>query len=118
MKKVGAFIFLVLVFMGCNDDQPENCSTFATVRDLTGLDGCGWVFELQDGTRLEPLRIFRCATPPVKEMTEDPLNDFEFIDGKKVMIDYDLVENGASICMVGPVVRITCISEPRTMAED
>jgi hypothetical protein len=30
------------------------CSTLATVHDLRGLDGCGFVFELADGKRLEP----------------------------------------------------------------
>lgn len=111
---------MVLGFAGCHDnDEPEVCSTSATVRDLTGLDGCGWVFELQDGTRLEPVIIIRCGTPPPsKEMTEDPLNSFEFVDGKKVFIDYELVENGVSICMVGPMVKITCLTEARVIALD
>ncbi|HEU5293127.1 MAG TPA: hypothetical protein VFU05_20920 [Cyclobacteriaceae bacterium] len=120
MKNAGILILMALVFAGCNEDyQPQNCSTPATVRDLTGLDGCGWVFELQDGTRLEPIRIFRCGTPPIsKEMTEDPLYNFEFVDYKKVLIDYELVENTASVCMTGPLVRITCLTEARVMAED
>ena len=120
MKRAAILILLVLGFAGCNDeDQPEGCSAPATVRDLNGLDGCGWVFELQDGTRLEPLLIFRCGTPPLpKEMTEDPLHNFEFVDGKAVLIDYELVENGVSVCMVGPVVRITCLSEPVVIAEN
>ena len=120
MKKVGILILMVLVFVQCDDDnQPDVCSTPATVRDLAGLDGCGWVFELQDGTRLEPLRIFRCGTPPLpKEMTEDPLNNFEFIDNKKVLINYEVVPNMTSACMVGTVVRITCISEARIISEN
>lgn len=119
MKKVGVFILIAIGFGGCNDSATNVCSTPAIVRDLTGLDGCGWVFELQDGTRLEPLMIFRCGTPPLaKEITEDPLYNFEFVDGKPVLIDYELVENGVSICMVGPVVRITCLSEPAVIAEN
>lgn len=120
MKNIGFLILMVLVLFGCDEDeQQENCLTPATVRNLTGLDGCGWVFELEDGTRLEPVRIFYCGTPPVpKDVTKDPLSDFEFIDGKKVFINYESVENAGSICMVGPVVRITCITEARVMAED
>jgi hypothetical protein len=120
MKNLGFLILMVLVLIGCDDDDlPEDCLTPATIRNLAGLDGCGWVFELQDGTRLEPLRVFYCGTPPLpKEMTEDPLDNFEFIDNKKVLINYELVENGASICMVGPVVKITCITEATVNAEN
>jgi hypothetical protein len=119
MKKVGIFVLMALGFVGCNENDPDVCSTPATVRDLTGLDGCGWVFELEDGTRLEPQLIFRCGTPPIpKEITEDPLYNFEFVDGKAVTIDYELVENGVSVCMVGPVVKIACLTERSVIAED
>ena len=90
------------------------CSTPATVRDLSGLDGCGFVFELSDGTRLEPVITGYCGTPPLsKEITENPLYDFAFADGKQVLISYTITE-GASICMVGTRVTITCISEVAT----
>lgn len=110
MKKAGILILLAFVLFRCDNDSAEDCSTRATVRDLTGLDGCGWVFELEDGTRLEPFWDqgfcgFR------ENIEDDPLNDFEFADGKPVTISYEIVENGVSICMVGPVVKITCISE-------
>jgi len=119
MRSACIFLFVITVFAQCESDSPEDCSTPATVRDLTGLDGCGWVFELEDGTRLEPFRVFRCGTPPLsKETTEDPLLDFEFVDGKRVFIDYEIVHqnwheraDSVSICMVGPMVRITCITE-------
>ena len=117
MKNTIAFIF-VLGLCGCSDDvlSPEslNCSTPATVRDLSGLDGCGYVFELNDGTRLEPVMMAYCGTPPLpKEITENPLYRFEFTDGKKVLISYT-VTDGVSICQVGPRVTITCISEVAT----
>lgn len=112
MKKIGFLVLMVLVLFGCDDDNDQEiCKTKATVRDLTGLDGCGWVFELEDGTKLEPLRFLYCGTPPLpKEITEDPLYGFEFVDGKQVLINYEPVEN-ASYCMVGPVVKITCLTE-------
>ena len=112
MKKV----WIVIVLLGttflfnCNSDS-ESCSTPATVRDLTRFDGCGFVFELENGQRLEPLRIFWCGTPPLpKEQMEDPLYNFEFVDGKKVLISYEETKS-PSICMVGPVVKITCLTE-------
>lgn len=120
MKKYFAFIALAAtsIFVSCDEgrevDAEPACEVRATVRDLTGLDGCGFVFELEDGTRLEPLRIGFCGTPPMpKDQTKDPLYGFEFVDGKTVKISYKLAENGGSICMVGPVVHITCLTEER-----
>lgn len=112
MKKLLFLILAGLVFVQCTDDEDSSCSTLATVRDLTGLDGCQFVFELEDGTRLEPIRsTMFCGTPPLpKEVTEDPLYNFEFVDGKRVKISYNLV-GSMSVCMVGPVVKITCIQE-------
>ena len=83
-----------------------------------GLDGCGYVFELADGTRLEPQMLGWCGTPPIsKEITENPLYNFEFVDGKKVKIAYEEIPEAASICMVGKVVKITCLEEIASVAE-
>ena len=118
MKRYFPFFILLslLLFSACDEEttSPKTCNpgTLATVKDLTGLDGCGFVFELTDGTRLEPMRLMYCGTPPLpKEVTEDPLYDFQFVDGKQVRISYDEIEDAASICMVGKIVRITCIEE-------
>jgi len=110
-----AFVMIVFMFSSCDEDGLRvSCDegVAATVRDLTGLDGCGFVFELEDGTRLEPNRIGYCGTGPLpKEITEDPLFDFEFIDGKRVIIGFEEVEGAAGICMVGPIVKVTCLQE-------
>jgi hypothetical protein len=115
MKKLALAVCTILLLSTCStqDELETKCSTPATVRDLTGLDGCGWVFELNDGTKLIPLIIGFCGTPPVsKEITENPLYDFEFINGKKVFIDYEPIHVGmVNACMVGETVKITCISE-------
>jgi hypothetical protein len=117
-------VFFILAFTAaaCSNEQVikrNNCGTLATVRDLRGLDGCGFVFELADGKKLEPLRVFYCGTPPIpKEQMQDPLINFEFVDGKQVKIGYELIEDQASICMVGPVVKITCIEEIATVTEN
>ena len=108
--------FSAIIFWSCEDDKISTVScdngVLATVRDLTGLDGCGFVFELTDGTRLEPMRLMYCGTPPLpKEVTEDPLYDFQFVDGKQVRLGYEEIQDAASICMVGKIVRITCIEE-------
>jgi hypothetical protein len=119
MKRlVISFLLLTIIFQTgfqCMDDFDENtraCSTPATVVDLRGLDGCGFVFELEDGSRLEPVITMWCGTPPVPEdQEEDPLKNFEWVAGKKVFIKYEIMQGMASICIVGETVKITCISE-------
>jgi hypothetical protein len=118
MTRLLAPIFFLFVLLSCDEDNIDSagCSTKATVRNLTGFDGCGYVFELEDGTRLEPVRVFYCGTPPLpKETMEDPLINFEFVDGKEVFISYEL-STSPSICMTGPTVKITCIREVVTTA--
>lgn len=114
-KSLLSVMLITMMFSACDENLMRvscNDGVRATVRDLTGLDGCGFVFELEDGTRLEPNRIGYCGTGPLpKEITEDPLFDFEFIDGKQVIIGFEEVDGMASICMVGPIVKITCLEE-------
>lgn len=118
MNKFLILLFILFTFSQCDDADNHACSTTATVKDLTGLDGCGFVFELEDGSRIEPVRLLFCGTPPLpKEITEDPLYGFEFVNGKQVKISYD-VTGDPSICMVGPVVKITCIEEVPGPTED
>lgn len=64
--------------------------------DLTGLDGCSWLLELEDGTRLEPVN----------------LNDFEIEpqEGLKVEVSYKEVEM-FSTCMAGLIVELSCIEK-------
>jgi hypothetical protein len=116
------FALISLLYISCEDDEPvaitcENAA-LATVKDLTGLDGCGFVFELADGSRLEPQMLWFCGTPPLpKEITENPLYNFQWVDGKKVRIAYEEIPDAASICMVGKIVKITCLEEISTAAE-
>ncbi len=118
MKKLTIILtfFSTIIFWSCEEDKISAVScdngVVATVRDLTGLDGCGFVFELNDGTRLEPMRLMYCGTHPLpKEITEDPLYDFQFVNGKLVRIGYEEIQDAASICMAGNIVRITCLEE-------
>lgn len=115
MKIVTQSLLFILALVACTEEEPlpKNCGTSATVRNLTGLDGCGYVFELNDGTRLIPVWDFGyCGTPPLpKEVTEDPLYNFQYSDGKKVSIAYEVRSNQATICMAGKPVKITCLEE-------
>lgn len=113
-------LIIILAFglaMCADEENEKQCETQATIRDLSGLDGCGWVFELEDGTRLEPLKVFLCGTPPVTNVPNDVLINYNFVDGKKVLIDYKEA-NSPSICMVGPTVIITCIRDAQMITQD
>lgn len=82
---------------GCHKERAapdERCATPATVRDLTGFDGCGKVLELANGQRLEP--------------SGAAWRNFVSTDGQRIVVGYTPV-SGASICMVGQTVEITCI---------
>jgi hypothetical protein len=117
-----ALLLSASLFMSCEDDlMNTSCdeAAFAAVRDLTGLDGCGFVFVLADGTKLEPQIIGYCGTPPLpKEVTENPLYNFQFVDGKQVRIGFEEIKDAASICMAGKIVRITCIQEVASLSEE
>lgn len=122
MKKFLLLFLVVFPLTQCDDDDSSRtCSTYATVRNLTGFDGCDYVFELEDGSRVIPLRLIRCGTVSpegrTSETETDPLLAFEFVAGKRVRISYEVTDN-MSACMVGPVVRITCLTEISAPTED
>jgi hypothetical protein len=118
MKKI-VFLFLAAGSFQCasvsNEVECTDCSTTAIVKDLTGLDGCGLVFELSDGSRLEPTKRTYIQAPKPEE---DPLYYFELKAGDTVRISYKEEPSAMSICMVGKVVFVTCIKSCRDEVED
>jgi hypothetical protein len=110
-----AIALLTALMLSCQyaEVEPTTCSVPAKVRDLSGLDGCGWVFELEDGTNLIPHWQWGfCGTPPLPEgMAEDPLYLYEYVDGKTVFIQYTVLTDMATACMAGPVAKISCIKD-------
>lgn len=72
-------------------------SVHVKLLNKTGFDGCGWVFQLDDNSYLEPLN----------------LNDFDMKleEGKNFHVSFTEMENVASICMIGKIVKIKCVSE-------
>ena len=117
MKKKYHLTIVALVLVGlwgCESEAIEtdkSCAYNATVEDLSGLDGCGYLFKLENGDYLEPVwRWGFCGTPPLPEgATEDPLWDFQFEDGKKVRLGFEQTNDYASSCMKGKMVIITCL---------
>jgi hypothetical protein len=115
MKKTFFAFCIALGFIQCSSDSAEifycgaaPCDTPAVIRDLTGLDGCRFVLELNDGTRLEPV-LTEVNTPP---------GELEWVDGKSVVISYEVLTDLGSYCMVGQPVKITCIIEAFDTSEE
>ncbi len=85
-------IFVFTIFFSC---KKESNLQNGVLKNLTGLDGCGWIIQLSDSSRLEPINL------------ED--FDVELIENKSVCIQYQERNDLASVCMVGKMVEIISI---------
>ncbi len=96
MKTILYTLLLALIILPSCKKQSCPGAVKANFSDLTGLDGCGFVIELENGKRIEPTN----------------LSDFSVLpeNGKPIWLKYHIT-NGASTCMVGDIVEIECISE-------
>jgi len=81
-------ICTALLNFSCSKQQLE---ITGTVKDYTGLDGCGLVIVLDNGKNLEPFSL--------------PAN-VTLMANRKVLIKYRTLTNRASNCMAGPIVEI------------
>jgi hypothetical protein len=92
---------------------PMGCDVVASVVDLragreaSGLDGCGLMLELEDGSRLNPEKRVYIQAP---KQEEDPLYYFTLTAGEKVKISYKETSR-MDACMAGKTVFITCITK-------
>ncbi len=68
-----------------------------TLRDMTGLDGCRWAIELDNGDKLMPTNMADFSVVPA--------------EGKRVSIEYKLTPNVMTTCMAGKVARLKQLSE-------
>ena len=57
--KIIVFVCLVISFMACEKDSIDACmnSKVGVLRNFTGLDGCGWIVQLADSSRIEPINL-------------------------------------------------------------
>lgn len=74
----------------------KNCDTQVMVQDATGMDGCRFLFVLDNGDKLLP--------------NEMPLMDFKLAGNQLVKINYSIIEDGVSACMMeNQIVKVHCI---------
>ena len=95
--KIIGFIFVMTSFLACEKDSYEDCNHNhqGVLKNFTGLDGCGWIIQLADSSRIEPIN----------------LNDFEIelTENKLVCVQFHERTDLGSYCMVGKIVEIEFI---------
>lgn len=96
---VGTIVILAsFILFSCKTNNEFVCENSVPAKLVNKqVDGCTWLIELEDGSILEPLNL--------KEF------DIEKKNNKKIWITYEDTEGYVSICMMGPIVRVNCISE-------
>lgn len=89
------FSTMLMGIGSCKKVEPCDQGVKGVFKDFTGLDGCGWVIELENDKVIEPSNIESFMIVPEED--------------KEVWVSYESAAL-ASICMVGEVVVINCIS--------
>ena len=104
MKKPG--ILILTVFLLCcsfaksqtvkGAKKEEILKTTGYLKNLTGLDACGWVIQIDKNTdtKLEPLNLKKFK--------------LKLVDGKEVEFTYKLSETNTA-CMAGKVIVLQTI---------
>ncbi len=95
LPRLWLFICMGLLLAACPDERCEGGKD-ALILDYSGLDGCGWVILLKSGERLEPVNLHQF--------------DIEPADSLPVNLTYTVIKDMMSICMVGKIVHISCIT--------
>jgi hypothetical protein len=85
-------VFLVLIALSACS-KSHNGMSKGRLHDYTGLDGCGMLIDLDNGTTLEPTNLI------------DFQDNVNVVDGQKVWVKYHEISAG-SICMVGQTIKI------------
>lgn len=80
----------------CKKSSCSGCEK-ATLRDGTGIGGCGMVIELSNGKMIEPRNLDSFDITP--------------LDGDKIWVKYHNVVGGGTVCMIGDVVEIDYIEK-------
>ncbi|UII30649.1 hypothetical protein LVD17_20360 [Fulvivirga ulvae] len=107
-----ALMLSVLILAACHSEsgiKPDNCRYNAIVEDHSGLDGCGFLLRLENGEYLNPVWPYFCGTPPQHE--ENPMENFEYVNGERLRIEYEYLEGFVTVCMKGNTVVIKSVEE-------
>lgn len=91
------YTLLIIALLCCESGTTDRCGNAQTgvLKNLTGLDGCAWIIQLPDSTKLEPVNI--------------DTFDIDLIENRQVCFRYHERPDLGSICMVGKVVELDFI---------
>jgi hypothetical protein len=95
MKKIFIIAPIFLLFFSCSNSKNAKSELEGTVTDVTGLDGCGLLIKLDNGTTLQPVVLPQ---------------GFTLQKGKRVKLTYTVLKDRMSTCMNGSIAEITSIS--------
>mgnify|MGYP006192630219 FL=1 len=105
MKRLWIISLTLLVF-SCGDKE-TTCDIKATLRDYTGLDGCGFALVIEEvGKKKEVLDL-----RSLSGWGSYGWGRIIFKDGMKVRISYEEMSDMERMCIVGTIVTITCMME-------
>jgi hypothetical protein len=123
MKAIVAALAILVFSFSCKKEEhlKAPCTTPATVRDLSSQSGCGFVFELTDGTKIAPVAESHQAPGGGGchggQSHESTFTNFSMVEGKKVKIGYEITNATANSC--GALsAKILCIQEDTTVVKD
>lgn len=95
MKKPFFLLPLLMLVFSCSNTRVGTDEYKGLVTDMTGLDGCGMMIKLDNGTTLQPVVL-----PQGFILQKD----------KKVKLRYTILKDRMNTCMNGLVAQITSIS--------
>ena len=93
MRFTVTLIFLYSLASCKVTDKLTTCSTKASIVDLSNLDGCGLVLQLQDDTRLLAVNII----------------DYDLTPEQKVFIDFKPSDQMSTCMATTKIVELTCV---------
>jgi hypothetical protein len=82
--------------VSCAKNTSCTSASKGKLKNLTGLDGCGWVIEA-NGKTYEPIN----------------LGEFDsslLVENQHIFFSYNSF-SGGSICMVGETIQLTCVEK-------
>ncbi len=94
MKWISLISLVLLV--SCAKNTSCTSASKGKLKNLTGLDGCGWVIEA-NGKTYEPIN----------------LGEFDsslLVENQHIFFSYNSF-SGGSICMVGETIQLTCVEK-------
>jgi putative nigrescin immunity protein NigD len=96
-----AVIVTVLLVVSCSEKNKDNdiqtVYYSGIVKDYSDLDGCGYIIELENGEKINPVIINN--------------SNIDLLDGENVDIVYEIIDTIATTCMVGQNAVVTFLNQ-------